>query len=348
MALVSLKQLLDFASERNFGIPAFNVNNLEQVQAIMRAAAQVNAPVILQASAGARRYAGSSFLKALLQTAIQEYPHLPVCLHQDHGASPSVCLQSIQLGFSSVMMDGSLLEDMQTPSSLDYNIAVTQQVVQAAHACGVSVEGELGCLGSLETGKAVEEDGSGALGVLAHDQLLTNVEEAILFMQETKVDALAVAIGTSHGAAKFSKPVVNDDILALDRLAQLHRALPNTHFVMHGSSSIPEELLMSINAYGGQMPISFGVPVMAIKKAISLGVRKINIDTDLRLSATAAIREYLFKNPQAFDPRHYLGAARDAMQKICLQRFVEFGCADQGQHLKACTLEQMAASYKMS
>ncbi|NBV28409.1 fructose-bisphosphate aldolase class II [bacterium] len=345
MALVTLKQLLDIAAEREFGIPAFNVNNLEQVQAIMNAADQVNAPVILQASAGARRYAGSSFLKALLHTAVSTYPHLPVCLHQDHGASPAVCMQSIQLGFSSVMMDGSLNEDMKTPSSFDYNIAVTREVVRAAHPCGVSVEGELGCLGSLESHHAQEEDGSGAVGELTDDQLLTNVEQAIVFVKETQVDALAIAIGTSHGVAKFTKPPESEHILALGRLAQLHQALPNTHFVMHGSSSVPQELLHKINQYGGSLPLSFGVPVAAIQKAITLGVRKINIDTDLRLAATAAIRAYLFEHPDAFDPRYYLAEARKAMQQICIQRFTQFGCCNQAPTIKVKTLEEVAKLY---
>jgi len=328
MALVNLRQLLDFAAEEEFGIPAFNVNNLEQVQAIMQAAHELDAPVILQASAGARAYAGPGFLKGLLQTAVLEYPHLPVCLHQDHGASLAVCLRSIQSGFSSVMMDGSLMEDMKTPSSLEYNIDITRKVVQAAHACGVSVEGELGCLGSLETQRAVEEDGSGAEGLLSSKQLLTDVQEAVFFINAVNVDALAIAIGTSHGAAKFSVSVEsqNGNLLALYRLKELHQALPSTHFVMHGSSSVPGYLLEMINTYGGAIKESYGVPISALQEAIRLGVRKINIDTDLRLAATAAIRSYLVHYPDKFDPRYYLGEARTAMKNICLERFKAFGC----------------------
>lgn len=301
MALISLRQLLDHAAEHGYGVPAFNVNNMEQVQAIMRAAAHCDSPVILQTSAGARSYAGAPFLRHLILASLEEWPHIPVCVHQDHGASPAVCVQSIQQGFSSVMMDGSLLEDMKTPASYEYNCDVTGRVVNMAHACGVSVEGELGCLGSLETGEAGEEDGSGAEGILSHEQLLTDPEEAALFVRQTGVDALAIAIGTSHGAYKFTRPPTGD-ILAIDRIKAIHERIPDTHLVMHGSSSVPQEWLKIINEYGGDMGETYGVPVEEIVEGIRHGVRKVNIDTDLRMASTGAVRKFLAENGSNFDP----------------------------------------------
>ena len=289
MALISLRQLLDHAGEHNYGVPAFNVNNLEQMRAIMLAADETNSPVIVQASAGARKYAGAPFLRHLILAAIEEWPHIPVVMHQDHGTSPDVCQRSIQLGFSSVMMDGSLGEDGKTPTSYEYNVEVTRRTVQMAHACGVSVEGEIGCLGSLETGMAGEEDGVGAEGVLDHSQLLTSVEEARSFVADTNVDALAIAVGTSHGAYKFTRPPTGD-ILAIDRIKEIHAALPDTHLVMHGSSSVPQEWLAVINEFGGDIKETYGVPVEQLVEAIKHGVRKINIDTDLRLASTGAMR----------------------------------------------------------
>ncbi|NDX72614.1 class II fructose-bisphosphate aldolase, partial [Acinetobacter baumannii] len=296
MALISMRQLLDHAAEHNYGVPAFNVNNLEQMRAIMLAADATNSPVIVQASAGARKYAGAPFLRHLILAAIEEWPHIPVVMHQDHGTSPDVCQRSIQLGFSSVMMDGSLGADGKTPTTYDYNVDVTRQVVAMAHACGVSVEGEIGCLGSLETGMAGEEDGVGAEGVLDHSQLLTSVEEAKQFVADTNVDALAIAVGTSHGAYKFTRPPTGD-ILAIDRIKEIHAALPNTHLVMHGSSSVPQEWLKVINEFGGNIGETYGVPVEQLVEAIKHGVRKINIDTDLRLASTGAIRRFMAENP---------------------------------------------------
>ncbi len=345
MALISLKQLLDHAAEHAYGVPAFNVNNLEQVQAIMQAASKTNSPVIMQASAGARKYAGSSFLFHLMQAAIEAYPSIPVCVHQDHGASPAICQRSIQLGFSSVMMDGSLLEDMKTPADFEYNVRVTRQVVDMAHSCGVSVEGELGCLGSLETGFAAEEDGSGAQGKLSKDMLLTSPNEAALFVEQTGVDALAIAIGTSHGAYKFSRQP-DKEILAIDRVRQINQKIPNVHLVMHGSSSVPQDWLFTINKYGGAMPATYGVPVVDIQKCIKHGVRKINIDTDLRMASTGAIRRYLYEYPEKFDPRDYLAEARSAMQDICEQRYIDFASAGHADKIKVKSLEQMVTAYQ--
>ena len=305
MALISMRQMLDHAAEFGYGVPAFNVNNLEQMRAIMEAADKTDSPVIVQASAGARKYAGAPFLRHLILAAIEEFPHIPVCMHQDHGTSPDVCQRSIQLGFSSVMMDGSLREDGKTPADYEYNVRVTQQTVAFAHACGVSVEGELGCLGSLETGMAGEEDGVGAEGVLDHSQLLTDPEEAADFVAKTKVDALAIAIGTSHGAYKFTKPPTGDT-LSIQRIKEIHARIPDTHLVMHGSSSVPQEWLKIINEYGGEIGETYGVPVEEIVEGIKYGVRKVNIDTDLRLASTGAIREFMAKNPSEFDPRKYL------------------------------------------
>lgn len=344
MALITLRQLLDHAAEFQYGVPAFNVNNLEQVRAIMSAAQKTQSPVILQASAGARSYAGAPFLKHLCLAAVEEFPDIPVCMHQDHGSSMAVCQRSIQLGFSSVMMDGSLHEDMKTPADFDYNVRITSQVVSIAHACGVSVEGELGCLGSLETGHAGEEDGSGAAGKLSHDQLLTDPNEAALFVENTQVDALAIAIGTSHGAYKFSRPPTGD-ILAIERVKAIHKRLPNTHLVMHGSSSVPQEWLKIINQYGGQMGQTFGVPVGEIVEAIRHGVRKINIDTDLRMASTGAIRRFLSENPAEFDPRKYLKASTQAMSQICEARFEAFGTQGQARKIKPLSLDAMSQRY---
>ncbi|MCW1489212.1 fructose-bisphosphate aldolase class II [Acinetobacter baumannii] len=345
MALISMRQLLDHAAEHNYGVPAFNVNNLEQMRAIMLAAAATNSPVIVQASAGARKYAGAPFLRHLILAAIEEWPHIPVVMHQDHGTSPDVCQRSIQLGFSSVMMDGSLGADGKTPTTYDYNVDVTRQVVAMAHACGVSVEGEIGCLGSLETGMAGEEDGVGAEGVLDHSQLLTSVEEAKQFVADTNVDALAIAVGTSHGAYKFTRPPTGD-ILAIDRIKEIHAALPNTHLVMHGSSSVPQEWLKVINEFGGNIGETYGVPVEQLVEAIKHGVRKINIDTDLRLASTGAIRRFMAENPAEFDPRKYFAKTVDSMKQICIDRYEAFGTAGNADKIRPISLEKMVDRYK--
>jgi fructose-bisphosphate aldolase class II len=344
MALVTLRQLLDHAAEHTYGVPAFNVNNLEQMRAIMEAAHETDSPVIVQASAGARKYAGAPFLRHLILAAIEEWPHIPVVMHQDHGSSPAVCQRSIQLGFSSVMMDGSLKEDMKTPATYEYNVDVTKRVVDMAHSCGVSVEGELGCLGSLETGMAGEEDGSGAEGKLDHSQLLTDPDEAADFVQKTKVDALAIAIGTSHGAYKFTRPPTGD-ILAIERIKQIHKRIPNTHLVMHGSSSVPQEWLKIINTFGGDMGETYGVPVEEIVQGIKHGVRKVNIDTDLRMSSTGAVRKFLAENKKEFDPRKWLAASTKGMKEICRQRYQVFGCAGQASKIKVLSLEAMTTRY---
>ncbi len=346
MALITLRQLLEHAAEHEYGVPAFNVNNMEQIQAIMDAADETDSPIIVQASAGARKYAGPIFLRHLIEAAIETWPHIPVVVHQDHGASPAVCLRSIQLGFSSVMMDGSLGEDMKSPMPLDYNIDVTKKVTDIAHACGVSVEGELGCLGSLETKQAGEEDGSGAEGVLTEDQLLTDPDEAVKFVNETKVDALALAIGTSHGAYKFTRPPTGD-ILAIDRIKEINKRIPDTHLVMHGSSSVPQEWLQIINNYGGDMGQTYGVPVEEIQEGIRNGVRKINIDTDLRMASTGAIRKYLNDAPQDFDPRKFLTESTLAMKEICKSRFEAFGSAGNARKIKPISLESMSIRYQM-
>lgn len=345
MALISLRQMLDHAAEYGYGVPAFNVNNLEQMRAIMMAADQTDSPVIVQASAGARKYAGAPFLRHLILAAIEEFPHIPVCMHQDHGASPTVCQRSIQLGFSSVMMDGSLGEDGKTPMSYEYNVDVTRRTVEMAHGCGVSVEGELGVLGSLETGQAGEEDGVGAEGILTHDQMLTDPEEAADFVKQTGVDALAIACGTSHGAYKFTRPPT-DDILAVDRIKEIHKRIPNTHLVMHGSSSVPQEWLAIINEFGGEIPETYGVPVEQIVEGIKHGVRKVNIDTDLRLASTGAIRRFLAENPSEFDPRKYLAASVKAMQEICVARYEAFGTAGNASKIKALSLDAMFDRYQ--
>lgn len=344
MALISLRQLLDHAAEHQYGVPAFNVNNLEQMRAIMLAADQTDSPVIVQASAGARKYAGAPFLRHLILAAIEEWPHIPVVMHQDHGTSPAICQRSIQLGFSSVMMDGSLATDGKTPTDYDYNVQVTRDVVQMAHACGVSVEGEIGCLGSLETGMAGEEDGVGAEGVLDHAQLLTDPDEAARFVADTGVDALAIAIGTSHGAYKFTRPPTGD-ILAIDRIKQIHARIPDTHLVMHGSSSVPQDWLQIINDNGGDIKETYGVPVEQIVEAIRHGVRKVNIDTDLRLASTGAIRRFMNEDRAEFDPRKYLAKTVTAMQAICVDRYEAFNAAGQASKIRPISLEAMASRY---
>ena len=344
MALISMRQLLDHAAENDYGVPAFNVNNLEQMRAIMEGAAETQSPVIVQASAGARKYAGPTFLRHLILAAIEEFPDIPVVMHQDHGASPAACQRSIQLGFSSVMMDGSLLEDQKTPAEYDYNVEVTRRVVDMAHACGVSVEGELGCLGSLESGTAGEEDGVGAEGILSMEQMLTDPEQAADFVQKTGVDALAIAIGTSHGAYKFSRPPTGD-ILAIEQVKAIHSRLPNTHLVMHGSSSVPQDLLAEINEFGGEIPETYGVPVEEIQQGIKHGVRKVNIDTDLRLASTAAIRKFLVSNKAEFDPRKYLAASTAAMKALVIARYQAFGTEGQAQKMKPHSLDAMHEQY---
>ncbi len=344
MALISLRQLLDHAAEHGYGVPAFNVNNLEQMRAIMEAAAETDSPVIVQASAGARKYAGAPFLRHLILAAVEEFPDIPVCMHQDHGTSPAVCQRSIQLGFSSVMMDGSLGTDGKTPTSYAYNVDVTRRTVEMAHACGVSVEGELGCLGSLETGTAGEEDGIGAEGKLDHSQLLTDPEEAADFVAQTGVDALAIAIGTSHGAYKFTRPPTGD-ILAIGRIKEIHARIPHTHLVMHGSSSVPQEWLKIINEFGGDMGETYGVPVEEIVEGIKHGVRNVNIDTDLRMASTGATRKFLAENRKEFDPRKFLAASTKAMKGICKARYEAFGTAGRASRIKPLSLDAMAAKY---
>ena len=344
MALVSMRQLLDHAAENSYGIPSYNVNNLEQMRAIMQAADASDSPVIVQASAGARKYAGSNFLKHMILAAIEEFPHIPVCMHLDHGNSASTCQRAIAMGFSSVMMDGSLGEDSKTPTSYDYNVEVTQRTVEMAHACGVSVEGELGCLGSLETCEAGEEDGVGAVGKLTLEQMLTDPDEAVDFVAKTKVDALAIACGTSHGAYKFTRPPTGD-ILAIDRIREIHSKIPNTHLVMHGSSSVPQDWLAVINEFGGAIPETYGVPVEQIVEGIKHGVRKVNIDTDLRLASTGAVRRFLAENPSEFDPRKFLAVTMNAMQTLCQARYEAFGAAGNASKIRPVGLEAMADMY---
>ena len=344
MPLVSMRQLLDHAAVNGYGIPAFNVNNLEQVQAVMMAASEVGAPVILQASAGARKYAGEPFIKHLIEAALESWPKVPLVMHQDHGQSPEVCRSAIDLGFSSVMMDGSLEADGKSIASYDYNVDVTRKVVDMAHARGVTVEGELGCLGSLETMKGDKEDGHGTEATMTREQLLTDPEQAADFVKRTQLDALAIAIGTSHGAYKFTRKPTGD-ILAIDRIKAIHRRIPTTHLVMHGSSSVPQDLLAVIREFGGSLKETYGVPVEEIQEAIKHGVRKINIDTDIRLAMTAAVRKYLFENPEKFDPRDWLKPAREAAKKICQQRYVEFGCEGQAPKIVAQSLGQVAKRY---
>ena len=344
MALVSMRELLDHAAEHAYGIPAFNVNNLEQVQAVMEAAKETGAPVILQASAGARKYAGEAFIKHLIAAAVEAYPQIPLVMHQDHGQNPGVCQGAIDLGFSSVMMDGSLEADGKTIASYEYNLDVTKQVVQMAHVRGITVEGELGCLGSLETMKGDKEDGHGTDATMTREQLLTDPEQAADFVKQTQVDALAIAIGTSHGAYKFSRKPTGD-ILAIERIKEINRRIPNTHLVMHGSSSVPQDLLAVIRQFGGQMKETYGVPVEEIQKAIQFGVRKINIDTDIRLAMTGAVRKFLTENPEKFDAREWLKPAREAAKAVCKARYIEFGCEGQGAKIKGDTLQVMAAKY---
>ena len=344
MALISLRQLLDHAAEHQYGVPAFNVNNLEQMRAIMEAAAKTDSPVIVQASAGARKYAGAPFLRHLILAAIEEFPHVPVVMHQDHGTSPAICQRSIQLGFSSVMMDGSLGEDGKTPTSYEYNVSVTRRVVEMAHACGVSVEGEIGCLGSLETGMAGEEDGVGAEGVLDHSQLLTDPEEAADFVEDTGGGGPGIAIGPSHGAYKFTRPPTGD-ILDINRIKEIHQRIPNTHLVMHGSSSVPQDWLAIINQYGGDIKETYGVPVEQIVEAIKHGVRKVNIDTDLRLASTGAIRRHMALNPAEFDPRKFFKDTIVAMRDVCIDRYEAFNCAGQASKIRALSLDAMTERY---
>lgn len=344
MALVSMRELLDHAAVNGYGIPAFNVNNLEQVQAVMEAAKETGAPVILQASAGARKYAGEPFIKHLIQAAIEMYPNIPLVMHQDHGQNPDVCQGAIDLGFSSVMMDGSLEADGKTIASYDYNVEVTKKVSQLAHKYGVTVEGELGCLGSLETMKGDKEDGHGTDATMTREQLLTDPEQAADFVKRTQIDALAIAIGTSHGAYKFTRKPTGD-ILAIDRIKEIHKRIPSTHLVMHGSSSVPQELLAQIRQYGGNMKETYGVPVEEIQEAIKHGVRKINIDTDIRLAMTAAVRKFLAENPEKFDAREWLKPAREAAKQVCKQRYIQFGCEGQGAKIKGDTLQVVAAKY---
>jgi fructose-bisphosphate aldolase class II len=324
---------LDHAAEHGYGVAAFNVNNMEQIQAIMEAAKETNSPVIIQASRGARSYSQDAYLRHLMLAAVELYPNIPIVMHQDHGNSPATCLSAIENGFTSVMMDGSLMEDGKTPAPYDYNVAVTKEVVKLAHARGVSVEGELGCLGSLESGMGEAEDGHGAEGALSHDQLLTDPDEAARFVEETNCDALAVAIGTSHGAYKFTRKP-DGEVLAMSRIEEIHRKLPNTHLVMHGSSSVPQELQDIINKYGGQIKQTWGVPVEEIQRGIKSGVRKINVDTDCRLAITGAIRKVMAESPEKFDPRDFLKPAREAMKKVCMERMVQFGQAGNADKIK--------------
>jgi fructose-bisphosphate aldolase class II len=344
MALVPMRLLLDHAAENNYGIPAYNVNNMEQIQSIMQAAQESDSPIILQASRGARKYAGENFLRHLILAAVETYPHLPIAMHQDHGNSPATCYSAIRNGFTSVMMDGSLEADAKTPASFEYNVAVTAEVVKVAHSIGASVEGELGCLGSLETMTGDKEDGHGAEGVLTREQLLTDPDEAVEFVEATQVDALAVAIGTSHGAYKFKRKPTGE-VLAISRIEEIHNRLPNTHLVMHGSSSVPQELIDLINQYGGSIPETYGVPIEEIQKGIKSGVRKVNIDTDNRLAITAAIREAAFKDPSNFDPRHFLTPSIKYMKDVCLERYQAFGTAGNASKIKQLSVDDYAVKY---
>jgi fructose-bisphosphate aldolase class II len=339
-----MQQLLDHAAEHGYGIPAFNVNNMEQLRAVMEAADATDSPVILQGSAGARKYAGEAFLRHMVEAAVESWPHIPVVMHQDHGASPAICQRSIRSGFTSVMMDGSLREDMKTPADYAYNVATTCRVVEMAHAVGVSVEGELGCLGSLETGEAGEEDGSGAEGQLSHGQLLTDPEQAADFVRETGVDALAIAIGTSHGAYKFSRKPTGD-ILAIDRIREIHARIPTTHLVMHGSSSVPQVWLSVIREFGGDIRETYGVPVEEIQEGIRHGVRKVNIDTDIRLAMTGAMRRQMARSPDEFDPRKFFAAATKAASDICRARFEQFGCVGRASAIRPVSLDRMTEMY---
>jgi fructose-bisphosphate aldolase class II len=337
MPLVPLRKVLDHAAANDYGVAAFNVNNMEQIQAIMEAASQTDSPVIIQASRGARSYAQDAYLKHLMLAAAELYPQIPVVMHQDHGNSPATCASAIENGFTSVMMDGSLKEDGKTPADYDYNVRVTAEVVKLAHPKNVSVEGELGCLGSLEHGEGEQEDGHGAVGKLSREQLLTDPDQAEDFVEKTGVDALAVAIGTSHGAYKFTRKPTGE-ILAMDRIVAIHKRLPNCHLVMHGSSSVPQELQEELRKYGGDMRQTWGVPVEEIQRGIKHGVRKINVDTDNRIAMTAAIRKVLMTSPEKFDPRDYLKPAREAMKKVCIDRMVAFGQAGNASKMRAAGL----------
>jgi fructose-bisphosphate aldolase class II len=345
MAFISLRQMLDHAAENGYGVPAFNVNNLEQIQAIMEAAQATDSPVILQASAGARKYAGEAYLRHMMMAAVESHPDIPVVVHQDHGTTPAVCIQSIRSGFTSVMMDGSLMGDGKTPASYEYNVDVTRRVGEMAHAVGVSVEGELGCLGSLETGEAGEEDGVGAEGKLTHEMMLTDPVQAKDFVEKTGVAALALAIGTSHGAYKFTRKPTGDS-LAMDRIVAIHAQIPNTHLVMHGSSSVPQEWLAIIRQFGGDIKETYGVPVEEIQRGIKSGVRKINIDTDIRLAMTGAMRQVFAQQPSEFDPRKALVAAKNAASGIVKARFKAFGCAGMASRIKPVSLDAMATRYR--
>jgi fructose-bisphosphate aldolase, class II len=345
MAIISLRQLLDHAAENTYGIAAFNVNNLEQIQSIMDAARETNSPVIIQASRGARAYTNDVFLKHLMFAAVELYPEIPVCVHQDHGNSLQTCLSAIRHGFSSVMMDGSLKEDGKSPADFEYNVKITADVTRIAHSMGVSVEGELGCLGSLETGMGEKEDGHGFDGKLSHEQLLTDPTEAAEFVERTKVDALAIAIGTSHGAYKFTRKP-DGNILNINRIKEIHKKCPNTHLVMHGSSSVPQDLQAEFRKYGGEMKETWGVPVSEIQEGIKNGVRKINVDTDNRLAMTTAIRKVFQSNPSEFDLRKYMAPAREAMKKVVAERMVQFGQAGQASKIKSISLDEMAKRYK--
>ena len=337
MPLVPLRKVLDHAAANNYGVAAFNVNNMEQIQAIMEAAKETDSPVIIQASRGARSYSQDAYLKHLMLAAAELYPQIPVVMHQDHGNSPATCASAIQNGFTSVMMDGSLKEDGKSPADYDYNVKVTADVVKLAHPKNVSVEGELGCLGSLEHGEGEQEDGHGAVGKLSREQLLTDPDQAEDFVKKTGVDALAVAIGTSHGAYKFTRKP-DGEVLAMDRIVAIHKKLPNCHLVMHGSSSVPQDLQDELNKYGGKMKQTWGVPVEEIQKGIKHGVRKINVDTDCRIAITAAIRKVLAETPDKFDPRDYLKPAREAMKKVCVARMVAFGQAGNASKMRAAGL----------
>ncbi|MCA9237113.1 MAG: fructose-bisphosphate aldolase class II [Planctomycetales bacterium] len=347
MPLVPMRLLLDHAAENDYGLAAFNVNNMEQIQAIMEAAQETDSPVIVQASRGARSYSQDNYLRHLMLAAAELYPSIPMAMHQDHGNSPETCKSAIENGFTSVMMDGSLEADGKTPASYEYNVKVTKEVVEQAHALGVSVEGELGCLGSLVSGEGEQEDGHGATGKLSHDQLLTDPDEAERFVAETGVDALAVAIGTSHGAYKFSEKPTGD-VLAMDRIVEIHKRLPNCHLVMHGSSSVPQELQDIINKYGGKLNPTFGVPVEEIQRGIKHGVRKVNVDTDNRLAITGAIRKVFAETPEKFDPRDYLKPARAAMKAVCVARMTAFGQAGNAGKIKPVSIDKFASYYAMA
>jgi fructose-bisphosphate aldolase class II len=346
MPLVPMRLLLEHAAENDYGLAAFNVNNMEQIQSIMEAAKETNSPVIVQASRGARSYSQDNYLRHLMLAAAELYPQIPMAMHQDHGNSPATCKSAIDNGFTSVMMDGSLEEDGKTPASYEYNVRVTREVCELAHAKGVSVEGELGCLGSLESGGGEQEDGHGATGTLSHDQLLTDPDEAERFVADTGVDALAVAIGTSHGAYKFTKKPTGE-VLAMDRIEEIHRRLPNCHLVMHGSSSVEQYLQDVINKFGGKLKQTWGVPVEEIQRGIKHGVRKINVDTDNRLAITGAIRKVFGEAPEKFDPRDYLKPAREAMKKVCVDRMTAFGQAGQASKIKPVSIDKFASFYAM-